>query len=285
MHMSRLARFIPAMVLGMGLAAAPLGLSTGGLDDQAAFAKNGGKGGGGKGGGNGGGGNAGGNGAGNGKGAAGNAAANDAGPGTGGAMSAAADGPGKAFGKVGKDLATANMETADGMTTDGVHASDLGRLNGFMNASPTALEHAAPNSAIGVVANAYREALSAYAGSAGEVPDEAALEAAAQAMALAANKEVTPEVVAAVNAHLAETYPDDPALAGFADPTSPESLAAAETIAALAEGYQAEETDQGLGAGFADDGDVDDDGDDDAGDDLADGGEIGDGGDETTVIQ
>jgi hypothetical protein len=135
-----------------------------------------------------------------------------------------------------------------------------------MNASPQGLANAAPNSAIGVVAQAYREALAAYAAGASEEPDDdpaddalvdPALEAAAKAMALAANKELTTDVVAAVNARLAETYSDDPALAGFADPESPESQEVAETIAALAESYQDEETNQGLGAGLDDDGDDD----------------------------
>lgn len=268
----RLRRFLATLVLGMGLAALPFAVSLDGLDEQPAFAKNGGKGGG-NGGGNGGGrgggqGNGKGGGHGNAKDGGSGGVANDNSARQNGAASSVAglsvdDRPGKALGHVRKDAALADATAAGDVLGDTPHPSSLGRLNGFMNASPQALANAAPNSAIGVVAQDYREALAAYADSIAAAPDGAvvvdpALDAAAKALALAANKELTPDIVAAVNAHLAETYADDPALAGFADPESAESVDAAEAIAARAEGYQEEESSQGLGLGFASPDDAED---------------------------
>src|SRR3546814_18634997 len=99
-----------------------------------------------------------------------------------------------------------------------------------MNAAPEALAHAAPNSASGVVAQDYREALAAYADSIDAAPEGAvvvdpALDAAPKAQALAANNALTPDIVEAVNAHLDETYEHDTALAGLADPESAEWVA------------------------------------------------------------
>lgn len=268
-------RFLSTVVLGIGLAALPLAISPDGLGDQPAFAKNGGGKGGGNGGGNGGGhgggkgggknnGNGGGHGSGNGGGSGngadkggGHAAATDRANGVASRADDGVRGKGKALGNgwghaKKEDARHDVMEAA----AEAPHPSALGRLNGFMNASPEALANAAPNSAIGVVAQGYREALAAYADSINAAPDGAvvvdpALDAAARSLALAANKELTPDVVAAVNAHLAETYANDPALAGFADPNSAESVEAAEAIAAAAEGYQEQEASQGLGLGFA----------------------------------
>lgn len=256
MRLMSLSRFAPALVLGLGLAAAPLALSFQGLGDQPAFAKNGGNGGGG---GKGGGGK--GNGKGNGGHGSGGSGHGNAGKsaGQGGGVGNAAAGATADAGPPGKHLGHAEKTTSsvasldDDASDSGLHPSSLGRLNGFMNASPNALANAAPNSAVGVVAHAYRDALSDYADAlaAGEDPAaiDAALQSAAAAIALAANKEVTPDVVAAVNAHLAETYPEDPALAGFADPQSPESAEAADAIAARAEDDQSHEINQGLGSG------------------------------------
>lgn len=277
----RLRRFLATLVLGMGLAALPLAVSLDGLDEQAAVAKNGGKGGG-NGGGNGGGrgggqGNGKGGGHGDAKGGGSGGVANDNSARQNGAARSVADlnagdRPGKALGHVRKDAALADAVAAGDVLGDTPHPSSLGRLNGFMNASPQALANAAPNSAIGVVAQDYREALAAYADSIAAAPDGAvvvdpALDAAAKALALAANKELTPDIVAAVNAHLAETYADDPALAGFADPESTQSVDAAEAIAARAEGYQQEESSQGLGLGFASPDDAEDT-DDDSGEEM-----------------
>lgn len=274
----RFARIIPVVAFGLGLAALPLAVSMDGLSDQPAFAKDGGKGGGGKGGGGKGGGK--GNGKGNGGGSSSKGSS-----GTSGKSAATDVSHGKALGHekkrdaVGPAAATVSETDvaveAEVATTP--HPSKLGRLNAFMNASPKALANAAPNSAIGVVANAYREALAAYGGATGEAPAgdvpavDPALDAAARALAAAANKELTADVVATVNAQLAETFSDDPALAGYADPTAPESQAVAEAIAALAEGYQAEETSQGLGDGMDDNAEDGGDTDEGAGDTVTDG--------------
>ncbi len=42
---------------------------------------------------------------------------------------------------------------------DAMHPSNLGRLNGFLNASPQALANASPNSAVGTLSKTYRDAL------------------------------------------------------------------------------------------------------------------------------
>lgn len=272
-------RLATVLVFGLALAALPFAVSTDGVSDQPAFAKNNGNGGkGGKGGNNG---NGGGHGAGGSKGAGQNSGKSAS------AGNPSADAPGQAKQSTAVAAGSA-METGDGAYA-APHPSDLGRLNAVMNASSQALANAAPGSAIGVVAQAYREALSAYAaGLADDTADDddtaepddstdAALEAAAEAFALAANKEVTADVVAAVNARLAATYADDPNLAGLEDPDSPESQALAESIAAAAESYQEQETDQGLGGGL----DAGDDGDD--GDEVADGGTETEAGDDTVV--
>lgn len=281
MFMSRYCSFVAAFVLGLALAALPLAIPGDGPGDQVAFAKDNGNGGGN---GGGGGGNGGGKGGGrdNGK-DGGNSGSKGADHGNAGKDAAAAasgrsaDAPGQA--KHAEAATTQHTETEAEAEIASPHPSKLGRLNAALNASPEALASAAPNSAVGTVAQAYREALAAYgaalAGSTetedGEAVTDPALQAAAEALALAANKEITPDVVAAVNAHLAESYAEDPNLAGFADPTAPESREAAENIADLAQDIQEQETDQGLGNGLgveADDGAADDG---DETDDLADG--------------
>jgi alpha-D-ribose 1-methylphosphonate 5-triphosphate synthase subunit PhnH len=67
-----------------------------------------------------------------------------------------------------------------------------GSLNGFLHASPNALTHAAPNSAVGKVAVGVRDALQAYADGTGSLDD------VAKALAAATNKPVTQQQVAAV---------------------------------------------------------------------------------------
>jgi hypothetical protein len=132
--------------------------------------------------------------------------------------------------------------------------SDLGRLNGFMNASSKALQKAAPNSAIGIIAIQYAGALSAYEdalANQGQGPAPA-LDDAAAILAKAANKPLSPEIVAAINERLAAENPDNLSLAGFANPTNDPLIADANTqlatsIAGLANTLQDSETNQGLG--------------------------------------
>ncbi|MGH6947358.1 MAG: hypothetical protein ACREDZ_08525 [Kiloniellales bacterium] len=287
---SRTFRFLFVALFGLALAVGPLGLSGSGLEMTAALAKNDGNGNGN--------GNGGGNGNGHGKG--------HGNGGFGGALSADDSGAGKGHGKSnGKAVGIAKAEsakkgaaTADesvGQSLDKAwgqakkdlrsmmaglfgeesgkpSASQLGRLNGFMHASPRAVANASPNSAVGSVAQTYRDALAAHLGAAVEEPvveepvveeplveeplveepveEEAALtslEAAAKALVDAANKPLDPAVVAEVNAKLAELNPDEPAFEGLEDPTSEQAQSVAQDVADAAQSFEAEETDQGLG--------------------------------------
>ena len=78
------------------------------------------------------------------------------------------------------------------------------------------------------------------------------LDDAAAILAKAANKPLSPEIVAAVNERLAAENPDNLSLAGFANPTNDPLIADANTqlattIADLANTLQDSETNQGLG--------------------------------------
>lgn len=86
-------------------------------------------------------------------------------------------------------------------------ASDLGKLNGFLHASPEALQKAAPNSAIGLVTHGYADALNSYL--AGGANAKTATDVYA-ALEKAANKPLTATTIAAVDAKLAK---NDPTLA------------------------------------------------------------------------
>ena len=215
------------------LAIAPLNFAGGDLSPgyRSAVAKGGGNGGAGNGGGHG---NAGGQGGG--------LAGSDGGRGHGRGMAGSRGsdkgsrgGWGFGFGrdKPGKGAAVADRSEDDGHglgNNHGAVASALGRLNAA-HASPTARAHAAPHSAVGMIAayeqaeyasrdaagkadaaeQAYQEALDdpdvseeerAGLAEAAELAAQEAREAAevaAEALAAAANKEVTDEVVAAVN--------------------------------------------------------------------------------------
>lgn len=165
--------FALAMILAAGMTAAPISVSQDlSLELADAQAK-----GGGKGGSNGG--NGGGKGGGNGN-------------GKGGGNKSAAGGETTGHGKSGS--APGHNKTKSAKSGGG-----LGSLSAS-NASPTARANAAPNSRVGKIA-AYEEALAA-----GNV------EAAAEALGSAANKEITPEVVAQVNANLGiEATPEEEA--------------------------------------------------------------------------
>jgi hypothetical protein len=148
--------------------------------------------------------------------------------------------------------------------TDPMHPSNLGRLNGFLNASPVALANASPNSAIGAVAKTYRDLLSGYIGAttpsdpnAPPDPNAPTLDDVAAALAAAANKELSAEAVAAINDRLAEQNPQDPNLSGLSNPTDDPAVdtanqALAEDIATRANEIQGEEATQGLGQALKD---------------------------------
>lgn len=86
----------------------------------------------------------------------------------------------------------------------GVTASGFGRLNGFMNASATALAKTSPNSAIGQVSKVYAGLLASYLAPA---PGTTAptIQQVAAALAAAANKPLTAAQIAAINQKLLAT--------------------------------------------------------------------------------
>ena len=86
-------------------------------------------------------------------------------------------------------------------------AADLGKLNGFLHASPEALQKAAPNSSIGMVTHGYANALTSYLSGGQNAKTAADVYAALQA---ASNKPLTVTTITAVDAKLAKA---DPALA------------------------------------------------------------------------
>jgi hypothetical protein len=148
---------------------------------------------------------------------------------------------------------------------DAMHPSNLGRLNGFMNASSQALANASPNSAIGTLSKTYRDALLGYTSNETTVTttDLAGI------LAEAANKPLSTEQVIAVHERLIEENPelaeDEAASAKLTD----ESFAS--ELADEANEIQASETNQGLGNDEADEADDVAEGDDgDDGDDSSD---------------
>jgi hypothetical protein len=139
------------------------------------------------------------------------------------------------------DVASANSGKAKGKVTkdDAMHPSNLGRLNGFLNASPQALANAAPNSAIGKLSQEYRDALLDYSTTGNVTTDELA-----EILAEAANKQLTAEQVIAVHEKLMATNPE---LAEEAVAAQLTDEAFAEQLAEEANEIQTAETNQGLG--------------------------------------
>jgi hypothetical protein len=190
---------------------------------------------------------------------------------------AAAGGNGKANGNAGangkangKGLAGDQVQEAkahpakkDKLTKeDAMHPSNLGRLNGFMHASPQALANASPNSAVGTLSKTYRDALLGYSTDGTVTTTDLA-----GILAEAANKPLTGEQVIAVHEKLIATNPeiaDDEALSAQLT-----DEAFADQLADEANEIQAAETDQGLGNDESDDDDDVAEGDD--GDDADDG--------------
>lgn len=82
---------------------------------------------------------------------------------------------------------------------DGNDVSSLGKLNGFFHASDKALAKASEDSAIGKVSVVYAGLLNQYLLSGGTQPTAAEV---ANALESAANKPLSPDIVAAVNARL-----------------------------------------------------------------------------------
>jgi hypothetical protein len=155
---------------------------------------------------------------------------------------------------------------------DTLHANELGRLNGFMHASPQALANASPKSAIGKIAKEYRDALLGFTGTGEEVPDEAITEDdLAGILAEAANKPLTGEQVVAIHEKLIANNPELADEAVAAQLTDEDF---ADQLADEANEIQATEANQGLGNSDEDEDDADDVAD---GDDSADDTDEGDG--------
>jgi hypothetical protein len=178
--------------VGLALVASPLTVNVS-PDSMTALAAKGGNGGGN----GGGGGNAGGGGHGGG------AAKGDAG----------AVGRSSAPGQTKQESSTA---TGKGALSAANNASHFGKLNGFMHASSTALAHASVKSPLGAIAQTYAGALGSYLSvdQTKATPEqiEAAqekLESAASILGGIANKPVSNDVVAAVNARLGELAKQD----------------------------------------------------------------------------
>ncbi|HZG27223.1 MAG TPA: hypothetical protein VE079_02075 [Ensifer sp.] len=148
-------------------------------------------------------GNGGGNGAGNGGGnAGGNSASHSSSDNAGG--KSATPGTATTMDKAAMKHSDMDAGTSKGKSASKSGASDLGKLNGFLHASPEALQKAAPNSAIGLVTHGYANALNSYL--AGGANAKTATDVYA-ALEKAANKPLTATTIAAVDAKLAKTDP------------------------------------------------------------------------------
>jgi hypothetical protein len=104
-------------------------------------------------------------------------------------------------------------------------ASSLGKLNGFLHASTTALKHTSPNSAIGRLSKTYADQLASYLSGSMTDPttgqlgiSEITLDQMAETLAGATNKPLTADALNAIHARLAEINPD---LAPITDPANP----------------------------------------------------------------
>jgi hypothetical protein len=180
---------------------------------------------------------AGGNGKGNGNGAA---------NGQGGADSGASANNGSSQGN---KYGNSEITVANGQLNSNDDKNGLGRLNAFMNASPSALQNASPKSAIGIIAVQYRDALGTYLDGVQQgVQPAPTLDDAAAILAKAANKPLTADIVAAINARLAEENPDNLSLAGLVDPAAQATNTQLATdLSAQANTLQQTEANQGLG--------------------------------------
>jgi hypothetical protein len=197
------------------------------------------------------------------------------------------NGNGKGQGVEKSQQAKAHPDKTKVAKDDPMHPSNLGRLNGFLHASPQALKNASANSAIGTLSKTYRDALLGYATSTEETEETISTDDLAAILAKAANKPLTGEQVLAIHEKLIAENPELAAAAAPDESTeTPESDEDSETVDLMdpdfadqladdANVIQATETNQGLGSG--DDADDDDTGDvADGDDDAEDGGVVAD---------
>ncbi|MFN0194941.1 MAG: hypothetical protein ACKVP5_23670 [Aestuariivirga sp.] len=180
---------------------------------------------------------------------------------------AAAGGNGKANGNAGangkghgKGLQSDHVQEAKTSHAKGklskeeaMHPGNLGRLNGFLNASPQALANASPNSAVGTLSKTYRDALLNADGTV-TTDDLAGI------LAEAANKPLTGEQVIAVHEKLIATNPELAEDEALSAQLTDEDFA--DELADEANEIQATESNQGLGGDEGEEGDDIADGDD-----------------------
>ena len=88
-------------------------------------------------------------------------------------------------------------------SAQGLAANELGKLNAA-HASPVALEHAAPNSSVGVIA-AYQDQMNDALGIADPAAKDAAITAARQQLAASSNKQLTPSAASRIDQMLGIT--------------------------------------------------------------------------------
>ncbi len=129
---------------------------------------------------------------------------------------------------------------------EAMHPSNLGRLNGFLNASPQALANASPNSAVGTLSKTYRDALL-------NVDGTVTTDELAGILAEAANKPLTGEQVLAVHEKLIATNPELAEDEALSAQLTDEDFA--DELADEANEIQATETNQGLGGDEGEEGD------------------------------
>jgi len=88
-------------------------------------------------------------------------------------------------------------------SAQGLAANELGKLNAA-HASPVALQHAAPNSTVGVIAN-YQDQMNDALALADPAQRDAAITTARQELALSSNKQLTPSAASRIDGMLGIT--------------------------------------------------------------------------------
>jgi len=177
-------------------------------------------------------GNGNGNGGGHGHGDHGGGNGNGGGQGHGGGPSGGHGGGGNSgkSGNSGTDDATGEADDLSSTSADvddeSMSPHGLGKLNGFFHASPNGLANASPNSSIGRISHAFKEALEDFADANTPTdpndpnatpPTGPTTEDLGAILGGAVNKPVTATQVNAIIDKLAGLNPEDPALGGLAD--------------------------------------------------------------------
>lgn len=122
---------------------------------------------------------------------------------------------GKGQGQGSGNINSGQHQNASANSNNGIGngASSLGALNGFWHAAPNALAHAAPNSEIGKVMT-YADLLKQYLSCSSSEPCTVTLQDVGDALAAAANKPLTTEIIDKLNSKLVSYDPALDALIG-----------------------------------------------------------------------